>query len=103
MNLSLVIPVYNEQENLPLLFDAIYKVMPPLGKTWEVILVDDGSRDNSLHVLQEFAAKDTEHVRVISFRRNFGQTAAIAAGLDYSQGEIIILLDADLQNDPADI
>ena len=103
MNLSLVIPVYNEQENLPLLFDAIYKVMLPLGKTWEVILVDDGSRDNSLQVLQEFAAKDTEHVRVISFRRNFGQTAAIAAGLDYSQGEIIILLDADLQNDPADI
>lgn len=103
MNLSLVIPVYNEQENLPLLFDAIYKTMNSLGKTWEAILVDDGSRDKSLQVLQEYAAKDTEHIRVISFRRNFGQTAAIAAGLDYSQGEIIILLDADMQNDPADI
>jgi glycosyltransferase involved in cell wall biosynthesis len=86
MNLSLVIPVYNERE-----------------KSWEVILVDDGSHDKSLSVLKEYAEKDPEHVRVISFRRNFGQTAAIAAGLDYSQGEIIILLDADMQNDPADI
>lgn len=103
MNLSLVIPIYNEQENLPLLFDAINRIMPSLGKTWEVILVDDGSRDKSLSVLTEQAQKDPEHVRVISFRRNFGQTAAIAAGLDYSQGEIIILLDADMQNDPADI
>lgn len=103
MNLSLIIPVYNEQDNLPMLFDAINETMPTLGKTWEVIFVDDGSRDKSLSVLIEQAAKDPEHVRVISFRRNFGQTAAIAAGLDYSQGDIIILLDADMQNDPADI
>lgn len=103
MNLSLIIPVYNEQENLPLLFDAIYKIMPPLGRSWEMVLVDDGSRDASLNVLREYAQKDPHHVRVISFRRNFGQTAAIAAGIDYSRGEIIILLDADLQNDPADI
>lgn len=103
MNLSLVIPVYNEQDNLPLLFDSIYKTMKLLNQSWEMILVDDGSRDNSLAVLQEYAEKDSEHLRVISFRRNFGQTAAIAAGLDYSQGEIIILLDADMQNDPADI
>ncbi|MFN8400607.1 MAG: glycosyltransferase family 2 protein [Anaerolineales bacterium] len=103
MNLSLIIPVYNEQDNLPMLFDALYGTMNSLGKTWEVIFVDDGSRDNSLSVLQEYAQKDTDHVRVISFRRNFGQTAAIAAGLDYSQGDIIILLDADMQNDPADI
>lgn len=103
MNLSLIIPVYNEQDNLPMLFDALYETMNSLGKTWEVILVDDGSRDKSLSVLQEYAQKDTDHVRVISFRRNFGQTAAIAAGLDYSQGDIIILLDADMQNDPADI
>lgn len=86
-----------------MLFDALYGTMNSLGKTWEVIFVDDGSRDNSLSVLQEYAQKDTDHVRVISFRRNFGQTAAIAAGLDYSQGDIIILLDADMQNDPADI
>ncbi|MDP1715397.1 MAG: glycosyltransferase family 2 protein [Anaerolineales bacterium] len=103
MNLSLVTPVYNEQDNLPLLFDAIYKTMHTLDRAWELILVDDGSRDNSLSILKEYAEKDPEHIRVISFRRNFGQTAAIAAGLDYSQGEIIVLLDADLQNDPADI
>ncbi|MBI3152033.1 MAG: glycosyltransferase family 2 protein [Chloroflexi bacterium] len=103
MNLSLVIPVYNEQDNLPMLFDAVYNTMNAMQKTWEVILVDDGSHDNSLSILKEYAEKDPAHIRVVSFRRNFGQTAAIAAGLDYSQGEIIILLDADLQNDPADI
>jgi len=103
MNLSLIIPVYNEQDNLPMLFDSIYETMNSLSKAWEAIFVDDGSRDNSLAVLQERAEKDPEHVRVISFRRNFGQTAAIAAGLDYSQGDIIVLLDADMQNDPADI
>lgn len=103
MNLTLITPVYNEQDNLPMLFDAIYQTMNSLGKTWEVIFVDDGSRDNSLSILEERAEKDPEHVRVISFRRNFGQTAAIAAGLDYSQGDIIVLLDADMQNDPSDI
>jgi glycosyltransferase involved in cell wall biosynthesis len=103
MNLSLIIPVFNEQDNLPLLFEAIYKVMTSLNQSWEVILVDDGSQDNSLSVLKEYAQKDSSHIRVISFRRNFGQTAAIAAGLDYAQGEIIVLLDADMQNDPADI
>lgn len=103
MNLSLVIPVYNEEGNLPLLFEAIYKTMLSLDHTWEVILVDDGSQDRSLSILGQYAAKDPGHIRVISFRRNFGQTAAIAAGLDYAQGETIVLLDADLQNDPADI
>lgn len=103
MNLSLIIPVYNEQDNLPLLFEAIDQTMNTLGKTWEAIFVDDGSRDKSLSILEEYARKDSEHIRVISFRRNFGQTAAIAAGLDYSQGDIIVLLDADMQNDPADI
>ena len=77
--------------------------MNVINQSWEMILVDDGSHDNSLAVLQEYAEKDSQHIRVISFRRNFGQTAAIAAGLDYSQGAIIILLDADMQNDPADI
>jgi glycosyltransferase involved in cell wall biosynthesis len=103
MNLSLIIPVYNEQDTLPLLFDAIYQTMKPMNHSWEVVFVDDGSHDKSLAVLQGYAEKDTEHIRVISFRRNFGQTAAIAAGLDYSKGDIIILLDADMQNDPADI
>jgi glycosyltransferase involved in cell wall biosynthesis len=101
--LSLVVPVFNEEENLPLLFEAVHNVMDPLPHTWELILVDDGSRDNSLNVLKELAAKDTEHIRVVVFRRNFGQTAAIAAGIDHATGEIVVLLDADLQNDPADI
>lgn len=103
MDLSLVIPVYNEEKNLPHLFEAIYNILSPMNKSWEVILVNDGSRDLSLDVLHEYAAKDPEHVRVVVFRRNFGQTAAIAAGIDYASGETIVLLDADLQNDPADI
>ena len=101
--LSLVVPVYNEKENLPLLMDAIYAAMTPLNKEWETVLVDDGSKDGSLDVLTAIAEKDPKHVRVVVFRRNFGQTAAIAAGIDYSEGNIIVLLDADLQNDPADI
>jgi glycosyltransferase involved in cell wall biosynthesis len=103
MNLSLVIPVYNEEGNLPLLFESIYRTMALLDRSWEAILVDDGSRDKSLSILEQHAKEDPSHIRVISFRRNFGQTAAIAAGLDYAQGETIVLLDADLQNDPADI
>lgn len=103
MDLSLVIPVYNEEKNLPLLMESICQVLNPLGREWEVILVDDGSRDNSMNLLREYAARDEQHVRVISFRRNFGQTAAIAAGLDHSTGGTIVLLDADMQNDPADI
>lgn len=101
--LSLVVPVYNEEENLPLLYDAVCAVMMPLGLDWELILVDDGSRDGSLGVLRGLAVRDPQHVRVVVFRRNFGQTAAIAAGIDHARGEILILLDADLQNDPADI
>src|SRR5512132_1000455 len=101
--LSLVVPVYNEEENLPLLMDAICNAIEPLKKDWEVIFVDDGSRDGSLQVLENLAGNDPGHVRVIVFRRNFGQTAAIEAGIDYSQGETIVLLDADMQNDPADI
>jgi len=101
--LSLVTPVYNEEENLPLLYDAIQQVMQSIGKTWEVIFVDDGSRDQSLAVLETLVQRDPEHVRVVVFRRNFGQTAAITAGVDYALGDTIILLDADMQNDPADI
>lgn len=102
-NLSLVVPVYNEENNLPLLIDSIYKALSPLPYTWEVVLVDDGSQDSSLQVLTQLAEKYPDQLRVISFRRNFGQTAAIAAGLDKACGEIIVLLDADMQNDPADI
>ncbi|MCE9646972.1 MAG: glycosyltransferase family 2 protein [Chloroflexi bacterium] len=103
MKLSLVIPVYNEQDNIPLLLDAIKPIMKTINQSWEAIFVDDGSRDNSLSVLREHAERDRKHLRVISFRRNFGQTAAIAAGIDHAIGETIVLLDADMQNDPADI
>lgn len=103
MKLSLIVPVYNEEESLPLLFEAIRQALEPLPHTWEVIFVDDGSQDGSLAALKAFAQKDSTHVRVVVLRRNFGQTAAIAAGIDHALGEIIILLDADLQNDPADI
>ncbi len=101
--LSLIVPVYNEEENLPLLFDAIQKTMRSLKKTWELVFVDDGSSDKSLDALRSLVKADPQHVRVVAFRRNFGQTAAIVAGIDHSEGEIIVLLDADLQNDPADI
>jgi glycosyltransferase involved in cell wall biosynthesis len=102
-NLSLIIPVFNEAENLPILYDCIQQTLKPLQSIWEVIFIDDGSRDHSFDVLKSLVEKDPEHVRVVSFRRNFGQTAAITAGIDHAQGEIIVLLDADLQNDPADI
>jgi glycosyltransferase involved in cell wall biosynthesis len=102
-DLSLVVPVYNEKDNLPLLMDAILSAMTPLKKKWEVVFVDDGSTDGSLDGLKELARKHSKYVLVAVFRRNFGQTAAIAAGIDHSEGDIIVLLDADMQNDPADI
>ncbi len=101
--LSLIIPVYNEEENLPILMEAICQSLQPLNREWEVIFVDDGSTDRGLDVLARLVENDPEHVRVLVFRRNFGQTAAIAAGIDHSRGSIIVLLDADMQNDPADI
>jgi len=103
MDLSLIIPVYNEEQNIPLLFEAIQRSLDSIKKSWEVIFVDDGSQDKSLEALEALVQKDSERVRVVVFRRNFGQTAAIAAGIDHSHGEIIVLLDADMQNDPADI
>ena len=103
MKVSIVIPVYNEAENLPLLHDSLTTNMAESGLIWEVIYVDDGSRDNSLAVLEDLAEQDAQHVTVVSFRRNFGQTAAIAAGIDHTQGDVIVLMDADLQNDPVDI
>lgn len=103
MKLSLVVPVYNEESSLILLHEAIHRALESVKKSWEIIFVDDGSSDNSLTVLKALAKKDSRRVRVVTFRRNFGQTAAISAGIDHAQGEIIVLLDADLQNDPADI
>ena len=102
-DLSLIIPVKNEAENLPLLYKAIKQALKPIKQSWEVVFVDDGSEDQSLNVLNALVEEDPNCIRVVVFRRNFGQTAAIAAGIDYSDGEIMVLLDADLQNDPEDI
>jgi len=101
--LSVIVPIYNEQENLPLLYKGVIESVKQVEQPWELVLVDDGSRDNSREVLEELAKQDPEHVRVVLLRRNFGQTAALAAGIDHSVGEIVVLMDADLQNDPADI
>lgn len=100
--LSLFLPVFNEEENLPKMHERIREALEALGKTAEVIYVDDGSTDGSLRILKEIAGED-ERVRVIALRRNYGQTAAMAAGIDTARGEILIPLDADLQNDPRDI
>jgi glycosyltransferase involved in cell wall biosynthesis len=99
---TIVVPIYNEEHSVPILYDEIKSVMESMGKGYEIIFVDDGSTDGSLSVLTALAEK-SKQVRVISFRKNFGQTAAISAGFDYSRGEIIVILDGDLQNDPADI
>jgi len=103
VKISIIIPVYNEAENLPLLYKALHETMDTLGMPWQVVFVDDGSTDGSLRVLEEIGSTDPNHSRVVVLRRNFGQTAAIAAGIDHSDGDVIILMDADLQNDPADI
>lgn len=103
MKLSLIIPVYNEEGNLENLYCAIEKTMNGLKQSWEVFFVDDGSRDKSLSILRGLAEQDPEHISVVVFRRNYGQTAALAAGIDHSSGDTIVLMDADMQNDPADI
>jgi len=100
--LSIVIPVYNEEDSLPLLHAQLRAVLDTLDRSSEIIYIDDGSSDTSYAVLKRLA-QDDARMRVVSFRRNFGQTAAIAAGVDYAQGEVIITMDSDLQNDPKDI
>jgi len=102
-SVSVIIPVYNEAESLPMLQDALHQALDGLDFPWEVVYVDDGSADQSLPILVEIAKEDVDHVCVVQLRRNFGQTAAIAAGIDYAQGDILVLMDADMQNDPADI
>ena len=103
MKLSVIVPVYNEKENLPLLVDAVKQSLNSQPHPWELILVDDGSKDGSPQVIETLAVEDPAHIRLIALRRNFGQTAAIAAGIDHADGDIIIPMDADMQNDPADI
>lgn len=99
---SIIVPVYDEEENIPILHERISSVMGPSGTSYEVVYVDDGSRDKSPERLAEIASRD-EHVTFVQFRRNFGQTAALAAGIAISTGEVVVFMDADLQNDPVDI
>jgi glycosyltransferase involved in cell wall biosynthesis len=102
-SLSVVIPVYNEALSLPLLHKSLCIALGGLSIPWEVIFVDDGSQDNSIEILGDLTATDPDHTSVVVLRRNFGQTAAITAGIDHAMGNIIVLMDADMQNDPADI
>ncbi|HSX40476.1 MAG TPA: glycosyltransferase family 2 protein [Candidatus Saccharimonadales bacterium] len=99
---SAVIPVKDEEGSLPILHERLKKVFTKLGKPYEVIFVDDGSTDNSVATMQRLAKRD-KHLTLITFRANFGKSAALAAGLKKAQGEIVIMLDADLQDDPDEI
>jgi glycosyltransferase involved in cell wall biosynthesis len=100
--LTITVPIYNEEANIAPLYEKIRAAMDLLGKTWELVLVDDGSHDGSPALLDAIAEKD-ERVTVVHFARNYGQTAAMMAGMDYARGDIVIPMDGDLQNDPADI
>ena len=102
MELSIVIPVYNEEENVEPLIQEINAAVGPLGKPYEIVVVDDGSRDATFSVLARLHLRDS-CLRVVRLKRNFGQTAAIAAGLAYADGDVVILMDGDAQNDPKDI
>jgi glycosyltransferase involved in cell wall biosynthesis len=101
-SLSLVVPIFNEEESIPILFDRLLAVLKTVGCSFEIIAVNDGSTDRSDAELAKTAARHHE-IKIIEFRRNAGQTAAIMAGIDHASGEIIVTIDADLQNDPRDI
>ena len=100
--LSILIPVHNEEGNLSLLCEKLGAALKRIGKPYEIIFVDDGSSDGSLEMLQDLR-DGNPNIKVISFSRNFGQTAALSAGIDFSKGDILIPMDGDLQNDPEDI
>jgi len=100
--LSIVLPLLNEEENIPLLYKELKEVLNSMEEEHEIIFIDDGSTDTSLKLLQDLQKEDSGVV-VVSFRKNFGQTAAMSAGFDYARGDVIITMDADLQNDPHDI
>ena len=102
MDVSVVVPIYNEQQNIRPLYERLAAVLSVLARTWELIFVDDGSQDASALQL-EWLAEEDRHVRVIEFARNYGQSAALDAGIQAASGEAIVTLDGDLQNDPAEI
>lgn len=102
MDVSVIIPLLNEEKNIPILYDELTQTLRKTGLDYELIFVDDGSTDSSLQILENIQQNDY-YIKIISLRKNFGQTAAMSAGFDLAQGDIIIAMDADLQNDPADI
>ncbi len=102
MNLTVVVPLYNEEESVERLYSSIVEAVAPSGYDFEIIFVDDGSRDRTLAIASDIAASD-ERLRVVEFRKNYGQTPAMAAGIDLARGEVIVTMDGDLQNDPRDI
>lgn len=102
MSVSIVVPLYNEEENVEILHERLDSVLSGVGQDYEIIFVDDGSTDKTLQLL-EGIQKKSSNVLVLSLRRNFGQTAAFAAGFDFAAGDVIVTIDGDLQNDPADI
>lgn len=101
-DISVVVPLYNEEESIPLLYEKLTTSLDEYGRPYEIIIVDDGSTDTSFTLLRNLAREDAR-LRIIRFRRNFGQTAAFSAGFDHARGEVVITIDADLQNDPYDI
>ena len=96
---SVVVPMYNEEESLPVLYERIVKVMETNGEPWEFVLVDDGSSDGTADLMRAYAREDSR-VRPVIFSRNFGQQSAVKAGLDYTRGEAVVIIDADLQDPP---
>ena len=102
MDISIIIPAYNEEGNVVIIYEQISSVMNQLNKSYEIIFIDDGSTDKTFENLKRIKEKDAI-VKIIKFRKNFGQTAALDAGLKHSKGEIIVSMDSDLQNDPNNI
>ncbi|MDD3825345.1 MAG: glycosyltransferase family 2 protein [Anaerolineaceae bacterium] len=102
LDISVVVPVLNEEESLPHLHQKLTEALAGSGYSYEIVVVDDGSTDRSFEIMCQLQRKDP-HLRVVRFRRNYGQTAAFTAGFDRARGDVVITIDADLQNDPADI
>ena len=101
-SLSVIVPLYNEEDSVKLLYEAVTETLVSLGCDYEIIFVDDGSRDATFSIAEDLAVQDP-HLSVVKFRRNYGQTPAMAAGIDLARGEVLVTMDGDLQNDPSDI
>ena len=102
MDLSIIVPLYNEEASVTPLYRAIHQAVHPLGLDYEILFVDDGSRDDTVLVAKQLSSEN-KHLRIIKFRRNYGQTPAMAAGIDHARGNVLVTMDGDLQNDPDDI